>query len=50
MNATCDNICLERRMGFWLDGVLLPAITIFGVLGKIANTFTLKKIETAARL
>ena len=35
MDPDCDKVCVLRTLGFWLDGILLPVIATFGLIGKI---------------
>ena len=31
----CDDLCIEYKVGYWIEGVIIPIIAIFGILGKI---------------
>ena len=32
-NVTCDDSCIEFMAGFWIEGVLVLLVAIFGILG-----------------
>ena len=29
----CDDVCLNKLWGFWIEGVAVPAIAVFGIIG-----------------
>ena len=33
-NDTCDDSCQEFIVGFWIEGVIVPIVAVFGILGK----------------
>ena len=43
----CDQDCLENIIQFWIEGILIPAIAAFGILGNIFCLFVLnnKSVE-----
>ena len=30
----CDDLCIEYKVSYWIEGVIIPIIAIFGILGK----------------
>ena len=35
----CDDDCWDFFIGFWIEGLLVPAIALFGIVGNIACVF-----------
>ena len=30
----CDDICLNKVWGFWIEGVAVPSIAVLGIIGR----------------
>jgi len=41
--TSCSELCWERRFTFWLEGVTLPLISMFGIVGNILCVFVFHK-------
>ena len=43
----CDQECLNNIIQFWIEGILIPTIAIFGILGNVFCVFVLsnKSVE-----
>ena len=39
----CDDNCLNQMWGFWIEGVAVPAIAVFGIIGMDYIVFTSAK-------
>ena len=35
----CDDECWDLYIGFWIEGLLVPAIAVFGIVGNITCVF-----------
>ena len=35
----CDDDCWDFYIGFWIEGLLVPAIAVFGIVGNITCVF-----------
>ena len=33
----CDEICQNKVWGFWIEGVALPSIAVFGIIGRLVG-------------
>ena len=31
----CDDNCFNQMWGFWIEGVAVPAIAVFGIIGML---------------
>ena len=43
----CDPKCINKIIQFWIEGILIPTIAVFGILGNIFCFFVLsnKSVE-----
>ena len=43
----CDQECISKIIQFWTEGILIPTIAVFGILGNIFCLFVLsnKSVE-----
>ena len=48
MNSTtsCNIDCLEMRVGFWVEGVILPVIAALGIIGQDTFFYKIYNIQT----